>query len=60
MHRLAAHTLANVSRRAPEKVVQKLGVETLRTWISTVDDMNDERLKLQSGLAKEALSMAVC
>ena len=57
MRRLAAHALANVSKRLAEKVVQQLGQEVVRDWMDTVSDLSDERLKLQADRAKESLSL---
>ena len=57
MRRLAAHALANISKRLAEKVVQQLGHDAVRDWMGTVSDLSDERLKLQADRAKESLSL---
>lgn len=59
--RLAVYILANLSStpRLADHVVTALGRQMVAEWIVGIDDMKDERLKIQAERAKEGLSISV-
>lgn len=56
LHRLAVFILANVSTCLAERVVTSLGHHLITVWMSSVDGMRDERLKLHAARARSSLS----
>lgn len=57
MRRECARLLANICsvRTSAMRVVQAVGEDNVVSWLHTVDDLADERLKLHAERAKNAL-----
>jgi len=59
LRRLAAYTLANVSKRLSPLVIDTLGPAQVSGWLKSIDNFKDQRLKLQALRAKEFLSVLI-
>lgn len=59
LRRLAAYTLANVSKRLSPLVIATLGPTQVSGWLKSIDNFKDQRLKLQALRAKEFLSVLI-
>jgi hypothetical protein len=57
MSRESARILANLSSRMASRVIAVLGHHAVTNWINSVEDLNDERLRLHASRAKESLSV---
>jgi hypothetical protein len=55
MRRLAVYVLANVTHQQADKVLAVLGGKhVVSSWVDTVDDLQDERLRLQAVRVRES------
>jgi hypothetical protein len=59
MSRESARILANLSSRMAARVVDVLGSLAVSNWISSVDSLKDERLRLHASRAKEFLFLGL-
>lgn len=59
LRRSAMHVLANLSRDCAGEVASMLGRRELAAWLSKVDGLADERLKIHASRARECLYL-VC
>jgi hypothetical protein len=58
MRREGARTLANLCCSHSKKIISAVGMDSVSSWISGVDDLQDERLKLHARRAQ--MNMAAC
>jgi hypothetical protein len=58
MRREGARTLANLCCSHSKKIISAVGMDSVSSWISGVDDLRDERLKLHARRAQ--MNMAAC
>ena len=59
MRRECARTFANLCTSHSSKIVNTVGTSNTSEWLSTIDDMKDERLKLHAERAKHHLMACV-
>ena len=58
LRREGARTLANLSSRLAQRVVSAVGEQQLKSWLATVDDLSDERVRLHAMQARDELFKA--
>ena len=58
MRRECARTLANLCRNHSKKIISTVGMDGVSSWISSVDSLKDERLKLHARRAQ--MNMEAC
>lgn len=59
LRRSGARILANVSDRLATEVASQVSNDDLTRWIDTVEDINDDKLRLQADRACRALKSIV-
>jgi len=55
LRRESARILANICHHFSSRIISVVGLDELRKWVSCVDNIKDERLRIQAGRAKLSL-----
>jgi hypothetical protein len=56
LRRESARVLANISERNSSQILSAVDNDSMRSWINSVDDIKDERLRTHANRAKLSLS----